>query len=239
MPDSTFLDLAKRLAQLHTTTQRAALQQVNYWLTARNWLVGYYVTEYEQAGQDRATYGQRLLAELARTLWARGVPGLSQTNLKLCRQVYQTYPLLLLEQASTLQLAGLSLPAIGQTVSDQLPPTTVPVGLEPGRLLQRLSFSHFIELVTLDTPLQRAFYEVQSVSNHWSVRELKRAIQSASYERTGLSTDKAAVLAAHAGTQPLQVGNVVKKPYVLEFLGPEQRSSYSESELEQAIVDHL
>ncbi|GAB3298874.1 DUF1016 N-terminal domain-containing protein [Hymenobacter tenuis] len=121
------------------------MQQVNYWLTARNWLVGYYVSEYEQAVQDRATYGQRLLAQLARALRARGVPGLSQTNL----EVYQTYPLLR-EQASTLQLAGLSLPAIGRTVSDQLPPTTVPVGLGPARLQQRLSFSHFIELVALN-----------------------------------------------------------------------------------------
>ncbi|WP_052695766.1 hypothetical protein [Hymenobacter sp. AT01-02] len=67
MPDSTFLSLAEQLGQLHTTTQRAAVQQVNYWLTARNWLVGYYLTEYEQAGQDRAAYGQRLLVELART----------------------------------------------------------------------------------------------------------------------------------------------------------------------------
>jgi predicted nuclease of restriction endonuclease-like (RecB) superfamily len=71
------------------------------------------------------------------------------------------------------------------------------------------------------------------------VRKLKRAIQSALYERTGLSTDKAAVLAAHAGTQPLQVEDVVKNPYILEFLGLEQRPSYSESELEQAIIDHL
>ncbi|GGG60208.1 PDDEXK nuclease domain-containing protein [Hymenobacter glacieicola] len=239
MPDLTFLSLADRLDQLHTLAQRAAVQQVNYWLTARNWLVGYYVTEYEQAGHDRAAYGQRLLVELARSLRARGVSGLSQTNLKLCRQLYQAYPRLLVAQASTLQAAGLSLPVIGQTVSDQLPDATIRVGIDPVLLLQRLSFSHFIELLTLDTPLQRAFYEVQSVTNHWSVRELKRAIQSALYERTGLSTDKAAVLAGHAGTQPLQVGDVVKNPYVLEFLGLEQRPSYSEGELEQAIIDHL
>lgn len=83
-----------------------AEQLGNYWLTTLNGLAGCYVTEYEQAGQDRATYGQRLLAELARTLRARGVLGLSQTNLKLCRQLYQTYLLLLHEQASALQLAG-------------------------------------------------------------------------------------------------------------------------------------
>jgi len=86
-------------------------------------------------------------------------------------------------------------------------------------LLTRLSFSHFLELLALDWPLQRAFYEVHAVKNTWSVRALKQAIESALYERTGLSTDKAAVLAGHAGTQPLVIADVVKNPYVLEFLG--------------------
>ena len=112
-------------------------------------------------------------------------------------------------------------------------------GIAPALLLSRLSFSHFIELLKLGTPLQRAFYEVQAVKNNWSVRELKRALDSLLYERTGLSTDKATVLAAHAGTQALTVGDVVKNPYVLEFLGLEERPGYRESDLEQAIIDHL
>jgi len=239
MNDATFPALADQLSQLHTQAQQAALQQVNYWLTARNWVVGFYLAEYEQQGQDRATYGERLLTELAKALRTRGVTGLSLTNLKLCRQFYQSYPMLLATHAATLHAAGLILPAIGQTVSDQLPAAAgVPSSALPV-LLTQLSFSHFIELLSLTTPLQRAFYEVQTVKNNWSVRELKRAINSALYERTGLSTDKAAVLAAHTGTQPLQVADVVKNPYVLEFLGLEQRASYSESELEQAIIDHL
>jgi len=240
MPDVTLSALTDRLDHLHQQAQRAALQQVNYWLTARNWLVGYYLIEYEQQGQDRAAYGERLLAQLARELRTRGVPGLSQTTLKLCRQLYGTYPTLLTAQLAQLQAAGLPLPAIGPTLSDQLPETaSSPAGWAPALLLTRLSFSHFIELLALDLPLQRAFYEVHAVKNQWSVRALKRAIQSALYERTGLSTDKAAVLAAHAGTQPLQAADVVKNPYVLEFLGLEQRPQYSESDLEQAIIDHL
>jgi predicted nuclease of restriction endonuclease-like (RecB) superfamily len=239
MNDATFLALADQLSALHTQAQHAALRQVNYWLTARNWLVGFYLAEYEQHGQDRATYGEGVLAELAKALRTRGVSGLSLTNLKLCRQFYQTYPSLLLAQAATLQAAGLSFPAIGQTVSDQSNPAADLAGVGLPLLLTRLSFSHFIELLSLSTPLQRAFYEVQAVKNNWSVRELKRAIDSALYERTGLSTDKAAVLAAHSGAQPLQVTDVVRNPYVLEFLGLEQRASYSESELEQAIIDHL
>jgi predicted nuclease of restriction endonuclease-like (RecB) superfamily len=146
---------------------------------------------------------------------------------------------LLATRAATLQAVRLVFPAIGQTGSDQLPAAAEVPGVALPLLLTRLSFSHFIDRLALTTPLQRVFYEVQAVKNNWSVRELQRALNSALYERTDLFTDNAAVLAAHAGTQPLQVADVVKNPYVLEFLGLEQRASYSENELEQAIIDHL
>lgn len=87
--------------------------------------------------------------------------------------------------------------------------------------------------------MQSAFYEVQVVKNRWLGQELKRAIDSALYERTGLSTNKTAVLAGHAGTQPLVVATVVKNLYVLEFLELDERTSYSESDLETAIITHL
>ena len=222
----TLATLTDQIAHVHDRAQVAAVQQVNYWLTARNWLVGWYLVEYEQQGSDRAAYGERVLGELARSLRARGVSGLALTNLKLCRQFYHTYPALLVQETAAWQQLGLP------------PPAALP-GLASRVLLSRLSFSHFIELLKLDAPLQRAFYEVQAVKNNWSVRELKRALDSLLYERTGLSTDKATVLAGHAGTQPLTVADVVKNPYVLEFLGLEERPGYRESDLEQAIIDHL
>lgn len=227
--------LADQIGQIHAQTQRAAAQQINYWLTVRNWLIGWHITEYEQGGSDRATYGDRLLPELARQL--RGVKGLAVQRLYDCRTFYREYPTILQTVSGELQRAGLldaaSLPAMPTAAQDDLP------GIAPTLLLTRLSFSHFLELLTLDQPLQRAFYELQAVKNSWSVRELKRAINSALYERTGLSTDKAAVLAGHAGTKPLVIADVVKNPYVLEFLGLEERANYSESDLEMAIIAHL
>jgi len=239
MSDLTLATLAEQITQLHAQTSRAAAQQVNYWLTVRNWLIGWRITEYEQGGSDRAAYGERLLPELARQL--RGVKGLAVQRLYDCRTFYREYPTILQTVSGELQRAGLldaaSLPALSAVEQpaglDALP------GIAPTLLLTRLSFSHFLELLVLDQPLQRAFYEVQTVKNSWSVRELKRAINSALYERTGLSTDKAAVLAGHAGAQPLVVADVVKNPYVLEFLGLEERASYSENELETAIIAHL
>jgi predicted nuclease of restriction endonuclease-like (RecB) superfamily len=239
MEEITLATLAEQIGQLHAQTQRAAAQQINYWLTVRNWLIGWHIAEYEQGGSDRAEYGERLLPELARQL--RDVKGLAERRLYQCREFYRAYPLILQTVSAELQRVGLL------NISKPLPP--VPQALTNGQqaqpslaselLLSRLSFSHFLELLALDGPLQRAFYEVQAVKNSWSVRELKRAINSALYERTGLSTDKVAVLAGHAGAQPLVVADVVKNPYVLEFLGLDERASYSESDLETAIIMHL
>jgi predicted nuclease of restriction endonuclease-like (RecB) superfamily len=239
MEETTLSTLAEQIEQLHTQTQRAAAQQINYWLTVRNWLIGWHIAEYEQDGSDRADYGERLLPELARQL--RDVKGLAERRLYQCREFYRAYPLILQTVSAELQRVGLL------NISKPLPLVTPDLvngqqalpGLASELLLSRLSFSHFLELLALDRPLQRAFYEVQAVKNSWSVRELKRAIDSALYERTGLSTDKAAVLAGHAGAQPLVVADVVKNPYVLEFLGLDERASYSESDLETAIILHL
>ncbi|WP_262490770.1 PDDEXK nuclease domain-containing protein [Hymenobacter crusticola] len=140
-----------------------------------------------------------------------------------------------LQRASLLQVLRLpTRPATEPAVASSGLP-----GIAPALLLSRLSFSHFLELLALERPLQHRFYEVQAVKSSWSVRELKRAIDSALYERTGLSTDKAAVLAGHAGAQPLVVADVVRNPYVLEFLELEERASYSESDLKTAIIAHL
>ncbi len=109
----------------------------------------------------------------------------------------------------------------------------------PDLLLSRLSFSHFIELLKAETPLKRAFYEVQTISNNWSVRELKRALETSLYERTCLSQDKAAVLGAHTGQQPPAVADLLREPYVLEFLGLPDSLAFRESDLEEAIVSQL
>jgi predicted nuclease of restriction endonuclease-like (RecB) superfamily len=234
MAESTLSALATRISRLQDQTQQAAIQQVNYWLTVRNWLIGAYIAEYEQQGDDRATYGAKLMPELANRL--RHVKGLSVGQLYRSVEFYRSYPSILATVSQELQQLALE-PATMPTLA--APTTPQLLGLDGRLLLTRLSFSHFIELLKLDDPLQRAFYEVQAVKNSWSVRELKRAINSSLYERTGLSTDKAAVLAGHVGTTPLKVADALKDPYILEFLGLEERTSYSENDLESAIIAHL
>ncbi|MCW3463467.1 PDDEXK nuclease domain-containing protein [Chitinophaga nivalis] len=106
-------------------------------------------------------------------------------------------------------------------------------------LPNRLSFSHFIELLKSDTPLKRSFYEIETIKNNWSVRDLQRAINSMLYERTGLSSDKQAMLESQTKSEGLKPEDVFRNPYMLEFLGLEEKAVYTETELEQAIINHL
>jgi len=111
--------------------------------------------------------------------------------------------------------------------------------ISPETLLSQLSFTHFIELIRFDDPLERLFYEVETIKNNLNVRELERAINTALYVRTGLSKNKKAIISKFRNQKPAQNTDIIRDPYFLEFLGLEERSEYSESELEQAILDHL
>ena len=105
--------------------------------------------------------------------------------------------------------------------------------------LTNLSFSHFIELLKADTYVKRRFYEVHTVQNNWSVRDLKRAIESLLYERTGLSSDKETTLQKRIIQNDVKPEDVFRNTYLLEFLGLEEKPSYSESDLEESIITNL
>jgi predicted nuclease of restriction endonuclease-like (RecB) superfamily len=112
-------------------------------------------------------------------------------------------------------------------------------GLEIGILLTKLSFSHFIELIKEADPIKRQFYEIQAVQNNLSVRELKREMDSLLYERIGLSTNKESLLQKIKHNELFKPADIIKSPYVLEFLGLQEKPEYSESDLEQALIEHL
>jgi hypothetical protein len=153
MEERTLSLLAEQIERLHAQTQRAAAQQINYWLTVRNWLIGWRIAEYEQGGSDRAGYGERLLPELARQL--RGIKGLAVQRLYDCRAIYRSYPTILQtvsgewQRAGLLSTAGLPAPVTSEPPGEM----GASPGIAPELLLTRLSFSHFLELLALDRPL--------------------------------------------------------------------------------------
>lgn len=240
--------LLDSIKSTHLQLQDNAAKAVNKLLTVRNWLIGYYIVEYEQKGEDRAQYGEKLLEQLARNL---NEEGLSFRNLKLFRQFYVAYPQI--GQTVTAQFQG----KIRQTPSAQLllpenlrfpimqtasaeslsPDLQVP----PEKLISRLSFSHITLLLTVDDLLKRTFYEIEAIKGNWSVRELKRQINSLYFERMGMSQDKEklARLVKESVETPARPSDYIKNIYTFEFLGLPQIGLVEESDLEQAMLDHL
>ncbi len=212
-------------------------RQVNTALTLRNWIIGYYIVEYEQSGKDKADYGVGLFKAIAKRLLKMGVKSLQERNLYLCRDFYRAYPQILQTVSAKSYLVDFKPFAILQTVSAILPEPDESANLN--LMLTNLSFSHFIELLKADTDVKRRFYEVHAIQSNWGVRDLKRAIESLLYERTGLSTDKEATLKKHIVQNDWKPEDVFRNTYLLEFLGLEEKPSYSESDLEESIITNL
>ena len=244
-----------QISEIHTASQSAASRSVNHILTMRNWLIGAYLFEYEQNGEDRAKYGEKLLQLLALELSKRGIGGLSFANLKNFRQFALNYPALPISQTVSSQFRRLESitfdsEKLAISVSSSFPALLNRQASQSllswqtsdyyARLFRHLSWSQLLEIVRIDDPLKRAFYEIECQKSHWSFRELKRQISSLLYERIGLSKDKDALLKlADEGQLTESASLIIRDPYLLEFLGLEEKTEYSEAQLEQALIDHL
>lgn len=229
---TTLITLASQISEIHQQFVSQTVKQINTALTLRNWVIGYYLFEYEQKGHDRAEYGKKIYKELANRLKEAGISQIRERHLYQCKDFYLAYPQIL-RTLSAKSEYDLKLSA---SISDI---TQNPLSPAPELLLNRLTFSHFIELLRAETPLKRAFYETEAIKNNWSVRHLERAMNSLLFERTGLSTDKQSVLEKYSKGEDLNIDDVIKNPYILEFLGLDEKPSYSENDLEQAIINHL
>jgi len=216
--------LLEAIGQAHQQAQAGAAGAVNRQLILRNWIIGAYLVEFEQNGKDRAQYGARLIARVATDLASREISGLGVSMLKNCRQFFRLYPQIRQPAVGELPTAGNSLP-IGQPLVDksaQKPissPTVAasfPTPLSP-RHLMRFSWTHFLEFIRISDPWKRAFYENECLKGNWSKRQLQRQIGSLLYERTGLSTDKEAVIQAgreQAHDTPQAIADLIRDPYV-------------------------
>jgi predicted nuclease of restriction endonuclease-like (RecB) superfamily len=242
-----FGQLVDIIRQVHDELAAQASRAVNISLTLRNWLVGAYIREYEQLGADRAQYGEALLDRLSEALSTTGTVSYHPRELRRCRSFYIAYPefrvLVSPESGWLPNSVAVTLPSLSSTTdpAQEIWGTLSPkLNIPPKRLVQSLSFSHFAELITLDEPLKRRFYEVECMRGNWSVRELKRQMASLYYERSGLSIDKNK-LAEYVQTQAEQsaISLNVRDPFVFEFLGLKSQEVMYESEVEDAILGNL
>jgi predicted nuclease of restriction endonuclease-like (RecB) superfamily len=198
-----------------------------------NYEIGRRIFEQEQSGSDRAEYGQELMKELATRLTEEFGGGFSLSNIKYMRQFYVAYADRGHEIGQTVSGQFKGLP-ISQTASDQLPHAGI-----TSQPAFSLSWSHYVFLIGLK-PEERSFYEIEAGQQGWTLRELKRQFNAGLYERLALSRDKDSIRElARKGQHVAKPQDLLKEPYVLEFLGLQEKASYSESELESAIVTHI
>lgn len=173
-----------------------------------------------------------------------GTKGFSDRNLRLYRQFYLEYPkiwqfIIAKFQGVDNQLFGIWQSPIAKSKASlpEFDNKHESVAIEI--LIDKLSYTHFVELIKISEPLKRTFYEFQSIKNNWNVEQLQRNINSLLYERVGLSKNKENMLAKLKNESLQQIPDIIKSPYLLEFIGIEERAEYSETDLEQAIINHL
>ena len=215
--------LVELCRRTHEDLRTQAIHSVDIAMVVRNWLLGWYIVEYEQTGADRAQYGSRLIERLEAKLRLKGT---SATNLRKFRQFYRAYPI-----QQTLPVESRKRPFSlldWQAVSVEL--------------LRRftLSWSHYVTLLSIDDPEERRFYEIEAREGSWGSRNLERQVSSSLYERLALSRDKKEIIRLSQNGQTVEkAADLIKNPLVLEFLGLEEKPAYSEAELETAIIDKL
>ena len=251
-----FESLVGQINQVQDVLQAQAAHAVNLSLTARNWLVGYYIVEYEQHGEDRAKYGEKLINRLADEIKRRGF---EPRSLRLYRRIYLVYPQLGPEIGTYLQKNSIEVyDAEGNSIwqlpiaklqahdnqSDEIWQSAI-AKLEEwstpaDRLFYRLNYTCLAYLTSIDNPLKRAFYEQETIRGCWTQKELDRQVSSQYYERMGLSKDKKALQRlAEKNAQQLAPRDILHNPVTLEFLGLESQEVYTETKLESYILNHL
>lgn len=233
----SFNDLASIVQTTHDAAQSSAVKAINRMQTMRNWLIGYYIVEFEQHGKDRAEYGTQLLKKLEERVDRKG---LTTTLFKWARKFYRLYPQM---------MENLPIP-ICATVMHQLQPIenkedTIGASMThqfvtPDKtIISHLSFTHLREIMTLDDPLARYFYEQECIKCTWSVRELRRQISTNLYVRAGISTNPEKLLSLSSVQGHDSTELQIRQPFTFEFLGLKAQEVVDEHDLEDALISHL
>ena len=233
----SFDHLSELVLQLHDSAYSATVKAINRFATIRNYVIGFYIVEYEQHGNDRAKYGDRLLKRLAESVNKRGI---NETILKNCRRFYLAYPQIkdyLTAISPTASKKSLGKSPTASDKSSQISPTLSDNFLTPAaELVSKLSFSHLVEILPIAAPSARFFYETECIRCCWSVKELRRQISTNLYFRAGVSQKPELLLErTEINTSP---AITIKDPFSFEFLGlrPE---AFTENDLENALIGHL
>ncbi len=220
-------NLYSQVAELLQIARTQVVRTINNTMTQTYFEIGRLIVEDEQGGEARAEYGKSVLKELSKQLSIEFGRGFSVDNLQNMRQFYMTYSKY--EKPSSILQS-----------TDNNVQTALSVKSEKPSSIFNLSWSHYLFLMRIDNENERKFYEIESAENNWSLKELKRQFNSSLYERLALSRDKEGVMKlAQEGQVITRYEDAIKEPLTLEFLGLPEDKRFSESDLEQSIIDKL
>jgi len=231
--------LFSEISQLLELARKRVVTSVNQTITITYFEIGRMIVEDEQNGENRAEYGKKLLKDLSLHLTEKFGKGFSASNLQQMKQFYlsysisQTVSVKFINEKSETDSRKSNL-SKGQTVSDL---SQIPQTLSANF---NLSWSHYLKLMRISDINERKFYEIEAYKNNWSLRELQRQYDSALYARLSLSKNKEEIIQLSEKGQILEKPkDLIKDPYILEFLGLNEKSSYSENDLESGLIDKL
>ena len=221
MSDSVF----NNICDILENARSRVYQSVNFIMVEAYWNIGRIIVEVEQKGKGRAEFGQSLIIELSKRLTNEYGRGFDPSNLRYMRLFYIRFPIY---DAVRHKLTG-------EPGEKKLPLSDLRKFLCP-----ELSWTHYRLLLRIENPEARSFYMNEAANNRWSTRELDRQINSLLFERLALSKDKDGVMALARKGQTIQSPtDLIKDPYVLEFLGLGSHEKVVEKDLEQALIDHI
>ena len=208
-------ELFEQVAAIILAARKSVVRHTNSTMVATYFLIGRQIIEHEQAGNKRAQYAKNILPLLSEQLKKQFGKGFSVDNLENMRKFYLLYSIS--ENASRkLKMRNFDLPAF------------------------TLGWSHYLILCRIKDEAERKFYEIEATNNDWNLEELQRQINSSLYERLALSKNKKKVIELSKKGQIIQQPkDLIKNPYILEFLGLEEKPFYSETDLETAIINQI
>ncbi len=231
--------LISDIRDLILSARRAVVHSVDLLQVLTNFEIGRRIIDHEQQGAERAEYGKALLKDLSTELTAEFGRGFSRSNLEYMRKFYLAYKdraLPISQMPSGKLVDGRK----GRTPSGESSKTELLLVAANADRPFFLSWSQYVFLVSINDPDERRFYEIEASANGWTLPELKRQFNTGLYERLALSRDKDGIRKlAVDGQTVTRTEELLKDPYVLEFLGLDEKTRYSESDLETAIINKI
>jgi predicted nuclease of restriction endonuclease-like (RecB) superfamily len=231
----------QQVVELLQNARQQVLRTVNSTMVYTYFEIGRVIVEEEQNGKDTSEYGKQILKGLSKQLINEFGKGFSVDVLERIRKFYLIYS----KSATLLRILEIKnsespLRNLEEQISQSLPAEFNKFDYQTLSSFFKLTWSHYIFLMRIDDEKERRFYEIESEKYNWSVRELKRQYDSALYTRLALSRDKEGILKLSEKGQIIEKPkDLIKDPYILEFLGLPELHQYSESELEEEIINKL